>query len=394
VAKLFTYLQNIAMKKQPPTRKQVDSSASTSEYSQLQLHNRGAKAQPHFHKPLSQTEIENQEFQQHKFEATKLQIQAKYGTLTPEGQEQLTILQAKMNGILQKREENASLYGHNFANIAVNRPDATPDTTSVQMQPTTGSTSEQASAQNEAEAPKEQFKRDYPLVKELVTNIDETLPPDKILEELFKNFEKINFKYTMVNKSHETLLKGTREGDCQTLARAFQAVASEYFGIKDITIEQIKEPFLSEAEKTPHKGSGGKESNCDFEDGKKGWFFQNHYWAVWNNKIYDVLFLSHKPTEADKAKQKNPLKSMFMPEGEYYETEKGRVVYPVRDRYSTVELSVFDKAKNFINNMSNRVAADATKVISSIRSFFIGGRRNDSGLDSILAEWQNQNPSE
>lgn len=77
-------------------------------------------------RPLTQTEIENQEFQQHKFEATKLEIQAKYGTITPLGQERLTVLQAKMSGLLQKRVENASSFGHSLTKIALKRPGTTP----------------------------------------------------------------------------------------------------------------------------------------------------------------------------------------------------------------------------------------------------------------------------
>jgi hypothetical protein len=37
------------------------------------------------------------EFEQNKFEATGLQIQAKYNTITPDGQERLDLLQAKMD---------------------------------------------------------------------------------------------------------------------------------------------------------------------------------------------------------------------------------------------------------------------------------------------------------
>ena len=67
---------------------------------------------------------ENQEFRQQKFEATKLEIQAKYGTITPEGQERVTVLQAKMTDLVQRRLDHASRFGHNFANIPISRPDA------------------------------------------------------------------------------------------------------------------------------------------------------------------------------------------------------------------------------------------------------------------------------
>ncbi|MEH1891902.1 MAG: DUF4157 domain-containing protein [Nostoc sp.] len=102
------------------------------------------QAQPQSDKPLTQTQTEDQEFQQQKFEATKLELQAKYGTITPEGQERLTVLQAKMSGSLHRRLEQASSNGSNFANIPISRPDtplqqAEPDTlTPVQEKLTIG----------------------------------------------------------------------------------------------------------------------------------------------------------------------------------------------------------------------------------------------------------------
>jgi hypothetical protein len=73
--------------------------------------------------PKTKKDIENEAFQQQKVEATKLEIQAKYGTITPEGKESLSILQAKMDGLLTSRLGQASLFGHNFANISVRRPE-------------------------------------------------------------------------------------------------------------------------------------------------------------------------------------------------------------------------------------------------------------------------------
>jgi hypothetical protein len=250
---------------------------------------------------------------------------------------------------------------------------------------------EDKSIENKPADKKQQFLKDYSLAKELVHNIDEKLPQDKILGQLLKNFGKIDFKYTMANKSHERLLQGAKEGDCQTLARAFKAVAQEYFGITNINIGKISEPFLSEAGKTPHKGY---EPNCNFDDGKQGWFFQNHYWAESNGKIYDVLFLSDRTPEVDKARQTQPLKSMFMPEGEYYETGKGKVVYPYGKKYSTVKMTVFEKANNFIKNLSSSTYEDIGKIIKSITGYFTtAGRKDDSGLDSLLGEIQKKRKS-
>ncbi len=48
-------------------------------------------------------DIENQAFMEYKHEALGLQLQAKYGTITPQGQERLTLLQAKMDAFRQNR---------------------------------------------------------------------------------------------------------------------------------------------------------------------------------------------------------------------------------------------------------------------------------------------------
>jgi hypothetical protein len=69
--------------------------------------------------PRTQQDVENKAFQEDKYEATGLEIQAKDGTISSEGQERLTVLQAKMSNLLQARVEQASRFGHNFANVSV-----------------------------------------------------------------------------------------------------------------------------------------------------------------------------------------------------------------------------------------------------------------------------------
>ncbi|OUL23802.1 hypothetical protein [Nostoc sp. 106C] len=385
------------MKDRLQIHKKADSSTSQLESSHLVSPQSTDKPKLRAHTPLTQVEIENQEFQQHQIEATKLQIQAKYGSLSPEDQERLTVLQAKMNDFLQNQRSGV---GHDFEKIATNRPQLADQyepeadsATSVVTQINTASLQDQVllareNSQPKAEAEKKQkFLQDYLLAKELVNDIDETLPPEQILELLFYKFKNIGFNYTMVSKSHENLLKGTREGDCQTLARAFKKVAEEYFAIKNISIENTSKPFLSETGKIPYRG---REPNCD--DGKR-WFFQNHYWVTWNNKVYDVLFLSHKKAEADMARQVDPLKSMLMPEEEYYETEKGKVVYPYKDKYSTAELAMFEKLKNFVKNLSRWLAKDINAIASRIQSLFIRGA-NTSEFDSLMRELQNNQINE
>lgn len=76
-------------------------------------------AQQNSDSPPSREDIENDAFAQHKFEATGLKIQEKNGTLTPEQQERLVVLQAKMDGFWAQRNERASPLGFSFANIAI-----------------------------------------------------------------------------------------------------------------------------------------------------------------------------------------------------------------------------------------------------------------------------------
>lgn len=73
--------------------------------------------------PKTQTDIEKDAFKQQQMEVTKLKIQAKYGTITPEGQKHLTILQAKMDGLLNSRLKHARRFSHNFANIPLRSPE-------------------------------------------------------------------------------------------------------------------------------------------------------------------------------------------------------------------------------------------------------------------------------
>ncbi|MEH1765503.1 MAG: hypothetical protein V7L27_10710 [Nostoc sp.] len=403
------------MKERLQIHKKADSSAYSSEQSQLRTHLLTTHPQLRSNQPIVH-KVENQKFQQYQFEATKLQIQAKHGTITAEGQERLTVLQTKINESLQQGKEHSSQFGHSLSKMAIKRADSV-SMGQIQPKPTIGQSgdryeqeadrvatsvvnqinraalenqdagvkneqgkSEEILAANNSADKKQKFLQEYSLAKTLVNGIDDTLPEDKILEQLFKNFGNIQFQYTMVSKSQDTLLKGSPEGDCQTLARAFKKVAEEYFGIEKITVESIAKPFLNEAGATPHQG---KKPNCD--DGKR-WFFQNHYWASWNGKIYDVLFLSNKRTEADMAKQVQPLKSMLMPEQEYYETEKGKIVYPIVNKYSTVDVTIFEKLKNFVNNLGRFLSSSMSAIINKIRSLFAQSGNNTSGFDSLMRE--------
>jgi hypothetical protein len=70
--------------------------------------------------PLTQKETKNKQHQKDKFEATKLEIQAKHGTITPEGQERLNLLQAEKADFWQRSLEKTERYGHHLGKISAN----------------------------------------------------------------------------------------------------------------------------------------------------------------------------------------------------------------------------------------------------------------------------------
>ena len=100
-----------------------DNSPAPNPHTQLAYRPFGSQLQKASVAPKTQTDIDNEAFAHQQMEATGLSIQAKYGTITPEGQERLTVLQAKMDGLLDSRLEHATRFGHNFANIPLRRPD-------------------------------------------------------------------------------------------------------------------------------------------------------------------------------------------------------------------------------------------------------------------------------
>jgi CHAT domain-containing protein len=76
------------------------------------------QAQLQLQSPPTQTEIEAQEFEQNKYEVTGLELQEKYGTITPKGQQRLALLRAKMNTYWQERRKAPSHTGFYYAKIA------------------------------------------------------------------------------------------------------------------------------------------------------------------------------------------------------------------------------------------------------------------------------------
>ncbi|BAZ08734.1 hypothetical protein NIES4071_05400 [Calothrix sp. NIES-4071] len=73
-----------------------------------------------------QHKIKNQQYEQDKFEATKVEIQAKYGTMTPEGQEQLTLLQAKKAAFWQRYLGNTGFYNQDSSQMTARGIDVSP----------------------------------------------------------------------------------------------------------------------------------------------------------------------------------------------------------------------------------------------------------------------------
>jgi hypothetical protein len=84
---------------------------------------------------------------------------------------------------------------------------------------------------------------------------------------------------------------------------------------------------------------------------------------------------------------------MLMPEGEYYETEKGKVVYPRGHEYLTMELSMFEKLKNFVNNLGKWLAKEMSAIINQIQKLLSRGGNNNSDLASLMREVQNNRTS-
>jgi hypothetical protein len=95
---------------------QTQTSSSTSQFAHRPFPVQEPKRTP------TQEELENQAFQQNKFEATGLQLKEKYGTITHVEQERLGVLQAKVNDFWAQRLERASRFGHNLANVPVHAP--------------------------------------------------------------------------------------------------------------------------------------------------------------------------------------------------------------------------------------------------------------------------------
>ncbi|MEH1865979.1 MAG: hypothetical protein V7K69_13375, partial [Nostoc sp.] len=113
-----------AQKLQKPTPSNSQTPQTSSQFAPRPF---GIQAQNKLVVAKTQQDIENETFAGRKIEATKLELQAKFGTISSQGQERLDGLQANMNGLLLSRLKTAQQFGHNIANYSLRRPDeATP----------------------------------------------------------------------------------------------------------------------------------------------------------------------------------------------------------------------------------------------------------------------------
>ncbi len=105
------------MSEQLHIRKKADGSDSTTESSQIQVHVHSAQARlaqsttPRGLQPQrsSSPNVEDQLMRSYQHEETILAIQAKHGTISPAGQERLTVVQAKMTDYWQPKLESANV---------------------------------------------------------------------------------------------------------------------------------------------------------------------------------------------------------------------------------------------------------------------------------------------
>ncbi|WP_221644697.1 DUF4157 domain-containing protein [Nostoc sp. UCD121] len=98
-------------------------SSGLNSYPQLAHRPYGSEIQKASVTAKTPTDIENEGFAEQQMQATELKLQAKFGSITPEGQERLNVLQAKMDGLLNSGLEHATRFSHNIANIPLRRPD-------------------------------------------------------------------------------------------------------------------------------------------------------------------------------------------------------------------------------------------------------------------------------
>ena len=167
----------------------------------------------------------------------------------------------------------------------------------------------------------EQFGKDE-RVKRLLHGTAQSQAPDRNIAILRQNFAKHPFVYTMQVTGLEGVLAGN--GDCRSLATAFQRLAEEALGITGIEIRGMQTPFLAQGGPTLDPNMVG-----NLNDGSL-WFFQNHWWAEYQGTPIDLLFPERVPDESawTKAAATGRLvKDGQKTEYEYWKLSDGRIVW-------------------------------------------------------------------
>ncbi len=141
--------------------------------------------------------------------------------------------------------------------------------------------------QPDKNAQREKFCKDYPKAVEMLKSIKIGDDDTKNLRALIEIFMGSGFVYTMTAKSAETFLKGNKEGDCSTLARAYEKIAKEYLGIEDVKTVSKNEEFF-----VPNGGRvlDANQAKGNVDNGQH-WVFTNHYWVESPIGDIDLLFL-------------------------------------------------------------------------------------------------------
>ena len=382
------------MKKKQRVPQQVKPPASKSEQNISLLSSSPKKAKTNSPKSGS-PDRKNQELKKYQVEATKLKIQQKHGGITTQGQKQLALLEAKINALQGKvagKSDSEKQASTDKKSENVSEKTKVEDKDKAATDKKDKANQKVVSPEEKAaDIKKQKFLKKYPVAEKLISGIAQEAKNPEILKKLLENFKNLGFKYNTKNKSdttndtsYERLLQGNLEGDCQTLARAFKAVAEGYFGIKGIKVDDsessIKKPFLTEGDKTI---DSSVEPNCD--NGKK-WFFQNHYWAVWNGQVFDILFDRNEKPQVDMVKEKQSVKSSLMPEEHYFETQSGKIVYPNQGKYLTGELQTFEKLTKFLEEMSKTSPQDIDKIVTQIKSLYAKGGDRNSDFEGLMQD--------
>ncbi|WP_110988610.1 hypothetical protein [Acaryochloris thomasi] len=182
-------------------------------------------------------------------------------------------------------------------------------------------------------AEREKFLQDYPVAAKMVEQINET-DPQKSLQALKEAFLKSGFTYSMAATAPEAFLKGRKDGDCSTLARAYVKIAHEYFGIENLEVCSKTKDFF-----VPGGGKVLDQNNATGNvDGGKHWVFTSHYWVDSPIGSIDLLFLGKAANESawiDQTDEGGVDEIGYREFGKYRVYEAKYTGSSIADRYAT-----------------------------------------------------------